>query len=148
MMKKFKTFENKQSRVGAGVLPICKKTGRILVAYRGLRVNDPHTWCVFGGRLKEELNETEVECAKRELIEESGFSGNIKLIPSYIYNTSGFEFYNFLGIVDEEFEPVLNWETEKSKWLNFEEFTKLQPKHFGLNSLIENGLEKIKMYSK
>ena len=46
---------------GAGILPICKKTGRILVAYRSLEVNEPHTWGIFGGKLDEEDGEEEVD---------------------------------------------------------------------------------------
>lgn len=169
MITKFKIFESVQDEIGfgigatfandsdekfwgnlaAGVLPICKKTGRILVAYRSKYVNEPHTWGVFGGKLDEDDGEEDLqEVAKREFIEETDFSGDIRLIPAYIYKAKGFEYHNFIGIIDEEFEPKLDWETEKTKWMNFEEFEKLYPKHFGLKALIEHDIDKIKLYSK
>jgi len=169
MIVKFKIFESVQDEIGfgmgadfandagekfwgnlgAGVLPICKKTGRILVAYRSKYVNEPHTWGIFGGKLDEEDGEDDLQVvAKREFVEETGFSGDVRLIPAYIYKAKGFEYHNFIGILDDEFEPELDWETEKTKWINFDELEKLYPKHFGLKALVQNDLDKIKMYSK
>ncbi len=169
MITKFKIFESVQDEIGfgmdadfandagekfwgnlgAGVLPICKKTGRILVAYRSRYVNEPHTWGIFGGKLDEEYGEEDLqEVAKREFVEESGFNGNVQLIPAYIYKAKGFEYHNFIGVVDDEFKPELDWETEKIQWVNFDEFVKLYPKHFGLKTLVGNDLNKIKFYSK
>ncbi len=123
--------------IGAGTLPICKKTGRILVAYRSIAVDEPHTWAVFGGRLNSDDSNPQ-EAAKRELYEETGFSDDINLIPVYVYKVTGFEYHNFIGIVDNEFEPDINWETEKTKWVNFDDFQKLHPKHFGLKALLND----------
>ena len=167
MIVKFKMFESVQDEIdfgigsdfandsgkpffrdkGAGVLPICKKTGRILVAYRGEYVNEPHTWNLFGGKI-ESFDKNIQEVAKREFVEETKFNGKIQLIPVYIYKVKGFEYHNFIGLIEDEFEPKLDWETEKTKWLNFEEFMKLYPKHFGLKALVNNDLKKIKMYTK
>lgn len=168
MITQFKNFESVQDEIGfgmsadfandsgknfwgnlgAGVLPICKKTGKILVSYRSKYVNEPHTWGIFGGKLDEGFDKNIQEVAKREFIEETGYNGKIQLIPAYVYNTEGFEYHNFIGLVDHEFVPELDWETEKIKWVDFEEFIKLYPKHFGLKALIKNDLEKIKKYSK
>jgi hypothetical protein len=74
--KLFKTFEDIQTEIGfgtaayydndsdekfwgnlgAGILPI-SRTGRILIAYRSLDVNEPHTWGIFGGKLDEDCDE-------------------------------------------------------------------------------------------
>lgn len=57
--------------------------------------------------------------------------------------------YNFIGILDEEFNPILDWETKDYKWCSFDEMIKLEPKHFGLKLLLEDkkSLNLIKKYS-
>ena len=146
------TFFNKSGldfwgNIGAGILPISKKTGRFLVAFRSKYVNEANTWGIFGGKLDE--NEKDIQTvALREFEEETGYEGNIRLIPSYIFETDGFKYHNFIGIIDDEFDPELNWETESVKWVNFKELMELYPKHFGLKDLIKNDLNKIKKYSK
>jgi 8-oxo-dGTP pyrophosphatase MutT (NUDIX family) len=135
--------------VGAGILPISKKTGRILIALRSDEVNEPGTWGIFGGRIDDPNNETPEEAAKRELYEESGHKDILlKMIPSYIYEIPGFKYYNFIGIVKNEFNPILDWETEDYKWVTFDELNKIRPKHFGLEALLKNSFEEIKKYSK
>ena len=125
--------------MGAGVLAFSKKTKRFLVLLRSQYVNEPGTYGLVGGKLDEESGETDTqEVAKREFVEETGFSGNIKLIPVFIYNAPGFEYHNFIGIVDDEFEPTLDWENDNSRWLNYNELIKLYPKHFGLKELLND----------
>lgn len=137
--------------VAGGVLPICKSTKRILVAYRSAHVQEPHTWGVWGGKIDEEDGEVQSEvdsAVKREFLEESGFNGKIELIPSYKFVTKDktFKYYNFIGLLDEEFEPTLDWETENYKWLTYEEMIKLTPLHFGLVKLIEEDHNTILSY--
>jgi 8-oxo-dGTP pyrophosphatase MutT (NUDIX family) len=131
----------------AGILPICTKTGRILVGLRSEDVYEPHTYGIFGGKFDDD-SETAEEVAKRELYEETQYDGKIKLIPSYVYTNKNFKYYNFIGLVDKEFKCKLNWENNLVKWITFEELLTLDDKHFGLDSLIENDLETIKRYSK
>ena len=122
---------------GAGVLPICRSTGRILVAMRSEFVNEPNTWGIFGGAMDE--GETPHEAAERELTEETGYNGKFQLIPAYIYVSPDktFKYYNFIGIVEEEFAPEYDWETESSEWMTLEELMKAEPKHFGLEKLLK-----------
>lgn len=132
---------------GAGVLPICVNTGKILVPLRSKYVNEPRTYGIFGG--KTDNDETPEHAAKRELVEEAGYHGNYKLIPAYVYKSSDntFTYYNFIGLVEEEFKPILDWETEAAQWITFEELINLKPKHFGLESLIANSGDLIKKYT-
>lgn len=136
--------------IGAGILPISKKTGRILLAYRSGEVNEPYTWGTFGGRIDDPDNETPEEAARRELYEESGHEKIIKMIPAYIYKSpsGGFKYYNFIGIIEKEFEPILDWETDDWKWVNIQELQTIRPKHFGLEALVKNSLDLIKKYAK
>ena len=137
--------------VGGGVLPICTETKRILLPYRSAYVNEPHTWGVWGGKIDEEYGQSEddiMDVVKREFTEESGYDGHIELITAYIFETSNksFKYFNFIGLLSEEFEPELNWETESYKWVTFDELLKIKSKHFGLIGLLEHDLDKIKRY--
>jgi 8-oxo-dGTP pyrophosphatase MutT (NUDIX family)/predicted GNAT family acetyltransferase len=133
---------------GAGVLIICRKTGRLLVAMRGEQVNEPNTWGIFGGKMDE--GETPEEAAQRELVEESGYEGKYELIPAYVFEAPGkkFIYHNFIGIVEEEFQPEYDWETQYAEWMTLEELIKVEPKHFGLKKLLEKSMETIKKFAK
>ena len=138
--------------VGAGVLPICRSTGRALIAYRSGYVQEPNTWGVWGGKLDLENGDETVDdveiAARREFREEANYSGQLQLIPSFVFRSRGgnFVYHNFVGIVNEEFEPELDWETEDYRWLTWDELTKLKRKHFGLDELLRNDSETIKRY--
>jgi 8-oxo-dGTP pyrophosphatase MutT (NUDIX family) len=123
---------------GAGVLPIARSTGRILVGLRSAYVNEPHTWGVFGGAI--DASERPTDAARRELCEELGYCGPIKLVKAYVFESpgGGFRYTNYLGIVEDEFQPDLDWETEGAQWVTLEELRAIEPKHFGLEALLEH----------
>lgn len=95
-------------KIAAGVLPLCIKTGRILIIRRGLQQPKPGTWACFGGKFEEE-DKNPKETAKREFKEESGFKGKYKIssTPLYVNNDTHSKFYTYLGLFDEEFIPNL-----------------------------------------
>jgi 8-oxo-dGTP pyrophosphatase MutT (NUDIX family) len=129
--------------VGGGVLPICITTGRVLLPFRSKYVNEPHCWGVWGGKIDEEEGQSEndiVDVVKREFMEESGFDGEITLKPAYIFETptKSFKYYNFIGLLDHEHKPILNWETETFKWVTFNKLMAIKPKHFGLSGLLND----------
>lgn len=130
--------------IGAGVLVYCSSTGRFLVDHRSEFVNEPDTYNVFGGKLDEYENESIVDAVHREFDEETQYSGDIKLIPAYVFKTKGFEYHNFIGVINEEFEPIASWESQGHLWLTWEELQELQPKHFGLKGLLKNSESLIK----
>lgn len=110
----------------AGILPICSATKKILLGYRSLDCNEPHTWGIFGGKSDDE-NESMREVAVREFYEETGYNGPLELIPAFVYEdrSHNFEYHSFIGVVPTEFVPRLNWENEKAKWFTYEEAMKL-----------------------
>jgi 8-oxo-dGTP pyrophosphatase MutT (NUDIX family) len=81
------------------------------------------------------------EAAIRELREESGYDGNIELIKLSTMNWFVFKYHNFLGIIDEEFTPSLNWENQDYKWVKFGNWP--TPIHFGLQWLLEKDAQLI-----
>lgn len=138
--------------VGAGTLLISRKTKRILIGLRSKYVNEPHTWSNFGGQLDDMITNDPKQGCLTELEEETGYTGKIELIDAYIFEKKDddgkniFTYYNYIGIVDDEFEPILNWENSDYKWVTFDELLKVSPKHFGLEGLMENSKELIKKY--
>jgi len=114
-------------RRGAGIYVIAP-TARMLLGLRSGQVNDAFQWCGFGGGL--ERGETLLECAVRELREETGYPGSLDVtqVTRQI----------FLGVVPEEFEPTLNWEHEAAAWFTFAETVRLRPKHWTLRQLLRS----------
>ena len=150
-----KSGENFWGNCGGGCLPICVKTGRILLAYRSKYVNEPNTYNLWGGKIDEEEGQSESDIedvVKREFMEECGFDGDIKLIPAFVFETpnKSFKYFNFIGLLDHEHEPTLDWETQSYKWVTFDEMMNIKPKHFGLQGLLNDSksLSIIKKYSK
>eukprot|EP01138_Halocafeteria_seosinensis_P015444 gb/GECG01015762.1/.p1 GENE.gb/GECG01015762.1/~~gb/GECG01015762.1/.p1 ORF type:complete len:149 (+),score=19.85 gb/GECG01015762.1/:1-447(+) len=139
MSKQYEYFGDK----GAGVLVLAQKTGRFLVQLRSELVFEGRTYGVYGGKL--EPGETCEQCAVRELREETGYTGNVVLhrIHRFKDPQANFEYQNFVGVVQDEFTPVGNWESDADYWLTFEQLKSLKPKHFGLRELIKKKKETI-----
>ena len=113
-----------------------KSTKRFLVVYRSKYVNEPNCYGVVGGKIDD--TENPKDAVFREISEEVGYDGNINLIPLYIFKTKNFTYHNFLGVIDEEFTPHLDWESDGYKWVTFDELLKIEPKHFGLEKLLND----------
>jgi ADP-ribose pyrophosphatase YjhB (NUDIX family) len=96
-------------RIAAGVLPICAKTGRILIVRRGLNQPKPGLWACFGGKFEEGVDKSPKENARREFQEESGYEGKFKIsrLPLYVNRDTHSVFYTYVGIFEEEFTPDL-----------------------------------------
>jgi 8-oxo-dGTP pyrophosphatase MutT (NUDIX family) len=129
----FRGYVEMTKEQGAGVLPIAA-TGRILLGFRSAGGNQK-TWASWGGSI--EKGETPKETARRELEEETGFSGKIELIPFHVRETNSKIYHLFIGLVDEEFEPKLNEEHSKSKWLSFKKAKTYKPHHPSLKDLFK-----------
>jgi 8-oxo-dGTP pyrophosphatase MutT (NUDIX family) len=126
---------------GAGILLVAQSTGRILLTLRSAHVNEPGTWGIPGGKI-DDSDESPSHAAKREAREELGYSGSLKLVPAHVFKAGSFQYFNFIGIVPEEFEPSLDWENDDAQW-----FSVLQLPaglHFGVQSLLGNSLNLIK----
>lgn len=100
--------------IAAGVLPICTKTGRVLLARRGFDQPQPGTWATFGGKYEKGEDLSPMDNAKREFAEESGYYGKFKISskPLDVLDTNHLKFYTYVGLFDEEFTPNLAKEDE------------------------------------
>ena len=63
----------------AGCVLYAEDTGRWCLQQRSDSVNDPGLWAAWGGG--REPGESLEQCARRELAEESGYRGPIRLEP-------------------------------------------------------------------
>jgi len=118
---------------GAGVLVYCTQTKRFLLGLRSELVNEPNTWGTFGGKIDDDADPK--SAAQRELKEETGYNGNINLQLFDVFQSGNFKFYNFFGKVEEEFDPVLDWENESAEWFTLNEFP--PNLHFGTKRLLD-----------
>ena len=147
-------------KAGAGIMPICKDTGRVLLFLRKPVPGDPDSgrWATAGGMMNDDELETNIElgsrdAALREFKEETGENDPFsRLIASYVYESDdgSFKYYNFIGIVDEEFEPKLNSEHTEYRWFSLGDL-KLVPRelfHFGLKLLFANDEGTIMEYAR
>lgn len=124
---------------GAGCIFLSKDTKRILLPFRSKNVLEPNTWGVWGGAI--DKNETPESAVRREVSEEAGYKGNVEFVKLAVFEKDTFKYHNFLAIVDTEFTPNLNWETETYKWVEFGNWP--SPMHFGLKYLLDNSSDKI-----
>lgn len=122
-------------RAAAGAPILAKSTRRMLIAHRAEGTLQPHTWGTWGGAV--DHGETAMQTVTREVREEAGYQGEFEATPLYVFeHASGFRYSNFLVVVGEEFEPVLNWETQGYGWFEFGFWP--DPLHFGLVNLLEH----------
>lgn len=129
---------------GAGCILLARSTGRLCIAHRSKDVEEPHTWGTWGGAI--DSGENPATAAKRELQEEAGYSGHVDMVPLYVFrHPSGFTYYNFLAVVDEEFSPEMDWETQGYRWFEYGQWPK--PLHRGMVSLLNDSASTNKIQS-
>jgi 8-oxo-dGTP pyrophosphatase MutT (NUDIX family) len=126
-------------KAGAGCIMLARDTGRILLPHRSWAVEQPDTWGTWGGAIDAGLSPE--QAVRLEVSQEAGYHGHYDLIPLYVFkHPSGFRYFNYLAIVEEEFEPVLNWETQDHAWVEYGHWP--APLHFGLQGLLKNPLSR------
>ena len=118
----------------AGALLLARDTGRLLALRRSRDVMEPLTWGTAGGAI--DRGEDPEKSTRREIQEELDYFGPVEMHPAYVYESGTFRYYNFIGVVPTEFEPELNWENDKYKWVEFDQMPK--PLHYGLKALLKN----------
>lgn len=118
---------------GAGCIIRAADTGRMLVGLRSAEVDEPLTWGTWGGAV--DPGEDPEMAVRREVAEETGYSGELSLLLLHTYrHPSGFIYETFMAEVPGEFEPLLCWETSAARWVEPGEWP--EPLHFGLADVI------------
>lgn len=118
----------------AGCLFFARNAATVLLVLRSPDSIEGNTWCGVGGGI--EIGETPEEACRREVKEETGYAEPYELSPLYTHEEPGLTFYNFLGVVEEEFEPELNREHTDFLWVRYGEWP--HPLHPGFQALISD----------
>ncbi len=112
----------------AGCIIVAEDTGRWCLQQRSNTVSDPGVWSTWGGG--REPGETLEQTVRRELEEEGGYTGPLRLEPLLINQ----RYATYIGHVPHEFEPRLNSESQDSCWVEAGDWPK--PLHTGLRSAL------------
>lgn len=118
---------------GAGALLVARGTGRVFLVLRSAKVKNPGTWGLPGGAL--EQGEAPKAGAARELMEETGYTGPLDLRSAHRFRAPDFTYHNFVGLVEGEFEPILNWESDSAGWFDLDALP--GPLHFGVSEMLQ-----------
>lgn len=122
-------------KVGSGCIILARNTGRILIPKRSGEVTEPYTWGTWGGAI--DIGEDPAYSARREVYEEAGYKGDMQLYPLCVYEKGDiFKYYSYLAVVNNEFRPQLNWETDRADWFDLIDLP--SPLHFGLKYILNN----------
>jgi len=118
----------------AGVVFFAQDTKRLLLMLRSYAVLQPGTYGNCGGAHKS--SESPAAAAEREGREETGFSGDMSLVPAYVFRKGDFTYRNFIAVIDREFKPDLGWEASAHVWCEWGDWP--HPLHFGMEALLSD----------
>ena len=66
-----------------------------------------------------------VASARKELEEETGYTGSVVLYPAFVFRSGTFRYHNYIGVVSKEFSfsPKFeySWETDFIDWMTYED---------------------------
>ena len=123
--------------IAAGAIFLSKNTKRVLLNFRSQHVKKGSTFGFWGGKIHDD--EKILEGLSRELREEMGFIPDYeKIIPMDVFTSDDnkFRYYSYVIIVDDEFIPNINEESDGYLWCNIQKFPKQL--HMGANIILEN----------
>lgn len=127
---------------GAGCLILARSTGRLLFNLRSAEVLEPHTYGTWGGAI--DAKESPMQAVLRELREEAGYHGPVKLhaMAIFVAPKGVFKYFNYIAVVDNEFDPELDHESAGSAWVAFGKWP--SPLHRGAQFLLKESARDIK----
>jgi 8-oxo-dGTP pyrophosphatase MutT (NUDIX family) len=112
----------------AGCILRAADTGRWCLQQRSDSVSDPGVWSSWGGGV--EPGETLEQTVRRELEEEGGYTGPIRLEPLMMNQ----RYATYIGHVPHEFEPSINDEVKDWCWVERDQLP--GPLHPGLEQAL------------
>lgn len=121
----------------AGAIFLARNSKRVLLNFRSTTVSRPSTFGFWGGKIDD--GETIVSGLSREIKEEIGFIPKYeKIYPLDVYCAPDgqFRYYSFVIIVEREFVPRINGESDGYMWCNLSKFPKQL--HVGARLILEN----------
>jgi 8-oxo-dGTP pyrophosphatase MutT (NUDIX family)/gamma-glutamylcyclotransferase (GGCT)/AIG2-like uncharacterized protein YtfP len=132
---------------GSGILLQAADTGRYLLMLRSWGVEDPNTWGVPGGAVPRDRRtgnpKDTWDSARQETQEETGarVPKSATVQGEYVWEANpggdGFVFTTFVVRSKGEFEPTVNWESERGAWFTLEEALAMDDLHHGVRWVME-----------
>ena len=143
--------------IASGVLPIAQSTARVCLALRSRHVHCGRCWGTIGGSSLTNLGPA--ENAERELREETGYAGLLRLFDAFVFRDNNFTYYNYIGLVPNEFPLLPNdayrHETDKLVWIGLPTLEaaigqreRLHLFHFGLVELLRHSYDLVERIMK
>ena len=124
----------------AGCIVVAADTGRWCLQQRSNTVSDPGVWSTWGGG--SEPGETLPQTVRRELAEESGYTGPVQLKLVDLRP----EYATFVAVVPHEFEPQINSECQDWRWCEPDQLP--EPLHPGLAQVISAQLQENRSFNR
>lgn len=121
----------------AGALFISRKTERIMLQLRSEQTSASGQWSFVGGMVRSD--ESIMKGLTREILEEIGdVSKILKSYPLDVFHSADgkFNYYSVLVIVEDEFIPTLNEESDGYCWVKVGQWP--YPLHQGAKALLTN----------
>jgi 8-oxo-dGTP pyrophosphatase MutT (NUDIX family) len=114
-----------KKKIGAGILAINKRDGKLLLDKRGEGGSCSNCWALFGGTF-EEKDINPKTTAKREFYEETKIINNytISKEPFYISTNPLWDFYIYLGIFEEKPSVNISDESLDYGWFTINQLPK------------------------
>lgn len=131
------THEIFTDKNAVGALIVSISTKRALLNLRAAHKTHPVCWSLWGGMM--EAGETPKDALLREMVEEMGVQPNVvKINPFDVYqsNDGHFKYFSFVCLVEDEFTPVLNYESCGYCWVNLGVWPR--PMHHGAKISFDN----------
>lgn len=121
-----------------GAVIYAQDTQRCLLQLRSPQSDTPNTYGQFGGSM--DNNEDVNDALRREIREETGYAGPMKIRPLTPFKdtSKGFVYYNNLAVVPQEFQPQINNESGGFLWFD-PRGPWPEPMHPGLKWLLDEG---------
>lgn len=115
----------------AGILFIWQN--KILLLRRSAMISEPFVWGIPGGKV--EQNETPLEAAIRETIEETGSIPQFKIINKVIFRSNDFKYTTYVAHIDSVWPITLNWEHSAYNWFDINHLP--ENMHHGVNYVLQ-----------
>ncbi len=120
---RLKITAGRETGQGAGALFYSADTGNFLILERSDTGDCAGQWCGLGGGV-DDTDTSYEHTVRREAEEEAGFPQDAPCDLHFLNSDhqDDFVFHNYLAVVPQEFDPVLNDEHTDHKWVPYDQF--------------------------
>ncbi len=119
----------KEKPKACGAIIVDAQKQKCLMGLRGKGGDHSNEWAWFGGKV--DNDESDIECIKREVMEETGYTGPMmEFVKLHVNEHPNYTYTTYMAVVPQMFEPELNDEHETHCWCHIGDFP--EPMHPGV----------------